>query len=354
MTLASFSLPLAEPLRTAAGSIDRREGFLVRYEHRGTEGLGEATPLAGWTESRSACRAALTDALDVARAEGHESALLDLEVADVPAARHGFTTALYDADARVEGTPLYRWFAPDRTADSVPVNATVGDADPEATVRAVRDAVDRGFDCVKVKAGRRDVAADVERLRAVRDAVGDAVALRVDANGAWARDEATAALEGLADVGVEYVEQPLAADDLEGLAGLAGGPVDVAVDESLAEHPFGEVLRAEAADVAVLKPMVLGGPGDAVTLAERAREAGVEPVVSTTVDGVVARTAAVHVAATIPEVGPCGLATAELLADDLGPDPAPVADGRISVPQAPGLGVEGISADGDGEVDRDE
>jgi len=60
----------------------------------------------------------------------------------------------------------------------------------------------------------------------------------------------------------------------------------------------------------------------------------VDPVVTTTVDGVVARTAAVHVAAAIPDVAPCGLATAELLAEDLGPDPAPVDDGRISVPQS--------------------
>jgi len=100
-----------------------------------------------------------------------------------------------------------------------------------------------------------------------------------------------------------------------------------------------DVLDAGAADVLVCKPMVLGGPGNAHTAAIRAREMGVEPVVTTTADAVVARTAAVHVAAAIPDVRPCGLATADLLAGDLGPDPAPVEDGEIAVPQGPGLGI---------------
>jgi L-alanine-DL-glutamate epimerase-like enolase superfamily enzyme len=58
------------------------------------------------------------------------------------------------------------------------------------------------------------------------------------------------------------------------------------------------------------------------------------------VDAVVARTAAVHVVAALPDVAPCGLATAGLLGEDLGPDPAPVTDGRITVPQDPGIGID--------------
>jgi L-alanine-DL-glutamate epimerase-like enolase superfamily enzyme len=99
------------------------------------------------------------------------------------------------------------------------------------------------------------------------------------------------------------------------------------------------VLDADAADVVVLKPMVLGGPDLAREAATRACEAGVEPVVSTTIDTVVARTGAVHLAASIPDVGACGLATASMLRSDLAPDPATVEDGTITVPQDPGLGL---------------
>ncbi|WP_324662203.1 mandelate racemase/muconate lactonizing enzyme family protein [Haloarcula sediminis] len=335
-----FSLPLSSPLATASGTIETREGVVVRYDHRGETGVGEATPLPGWTEPLSDCKAALDTAADADRRGGHTAALLELAADTVPAARHGFATALLDADARADGVPLYRWFDDDRRCESVPVNATVGDNDPGATADAVARAVERGYDCCKVKVGARPVAADIERLRAVRERVGDDVRLRADANGAWELDEAARAFEAFADLGVDYVEQPLPADDLAGHADLRGGPVGVALDESLIDARADTVLSADAADVLILKPMVLGGPGNAHTLALRARDRGVEPVVTTTIDGVVARLAALHVAAAVPDIGACGLATGDRLATDLAPDPATVSGGRMAVPQGDGLGLD--------------
>lgn len=343
MSLERFSLPLSTPLTTAAGTIEHRSGFVVRYDHRGQTGLGEATPLPGWTESLSACRSTLRDALETAESDGHESAILDLEVADAPAARHGFTTALFDADAKAEGIPFYQWLDEDRRRESIPVNATIGDGAVRETVDAASAAVEQGFDCLKLKVGARPLADDLDRLRAVRETVGDSVTLRVDANRAWSHEDAATAMEEFESLGVAYVEEPLETGNLDELARLSGGAVGVALDETLVDHLVADVLDARAADALVVKPMVLRGPGDAYTIAMRAREAGVEPVVSTTVDGVVARTAAAHVAAAIPDVAPCGLATASMLADDLAPDPAPVSDGTMRVPQTEGIGVDGVS-----------
>ena len=340
MKTTPFSLPLSSPLATASGTIEAREGFLVRYDHRGRTGVGEATPLPGWTESLADCRAALDTAAGAEADGGHTAAMLELAADAVPAARHGFATALLDADARADGVPLYRWFDADRRCESVPVNATVGDADPAATADAVARAVESGFESCKIKVGARTVPDDVDRLRAVRERVGDELALRADANGAWSREQAAQAFDAFADVGVASVEQPLAADDLDGHTALRGGPVGVALDESLVHRRVDAVLSADAADVLVLKPMVLGGPGNAHTLAMRAREQGVEPVVTTTIDGVVARLAALHVAAAVPDIGACGLATGDRLARDLAADPAPVADGRMAVPQSDGLGLD--------------
>ncbi|MUV89822.1 o-succinylbenzoate synthase [Halapricum sp. CBA1109] len=348
MKVEPFSLPLSTPLSTAAGTIDRREGFLIDYRHRGETGVGEATPLPGWTESVADCAAALdaaTAAADESESDregtGHGSGLLAMDAGETPAARHGFATALLDGDARADGVPLYEWFGTaDGPVESVPVNATVGDGSVEATVTAAEDAVARGLDCLKLKVGARPLAEDRERVRAVRDAVGPGTRLRLDANASYDRETAAEAVDAFASADVAYVEQPLPADDLDGLRGLRGRGVDIAVDESLTEYVAQEVLDADAADVLILKPMVVGGPGNAHTIAMRARERGVEPVVTTTIDAVVARTAAVHVAAAIPDIRPCGLATAGMLAEDLGPDPCSLADGRLSVPQSPGLGVE--------------
>lgn len=380
--LRPFSLDLAAPLSTARGTVERREGFLVGVEadvgDEPVRGLGEATPLPGWTESFDDCGDALADV----PADGWDE---HFSARSAPAASHGYQLAVLDVEARDRGVPLADLLVEAyggadggvgasangvrESADSVPVNATVGDGDAEETVDAALGAVASGYRCLKLKVGARALEDDLDRVRAVVDAVGidpgagggdagaddgtgagvarddsapagrhgdSAPAIRLDANGAWDRETARRAVDAAADLGVEYVEQPLPADDLDGLADLRGRGVEVAVDESLADGGLRGVLDAGAADVAVLKPMALGGPGATLGAARRLRASGVEPVITTTVDAAVARVAAVHVAAAIPDVRPCGLATGDLLAEDLGPDPVPVSGGTIPVPDGPG------------------
>lgn len=333
MNVERFSLRLAEPLSTAADTIEHRDGFVVRVEVDGTEGVGEATPLSGWTEGVESCR----DALEAVADHDPEAALDALDPEQTPAAAHGVELAVLDARAKAAGVPLCEVLTDDDVdRERVAVNATVGDAPPGDSAESAAESVAAGFDAVKVKVGARSLDEDVARLRAVRNAVGPAVELRADANGAWSHEAARTALEEFAELGVAVVEQPLSAADLSGHVSLRGGPVDVALDESLRAHSVGEVVAAGAADVLVLKPMVLGGPAGAVAVAGRAREAGLGAIVTTTVDAVHARTAAVHVAATLEDPLACGLATAGRLADDLAADPAPVEDGHLRVPQDPG------------------
>ena len=337
-----FELPLQAPLSTAAGTIESRDGLLVWIHGAGRAGsdapvgVGEATPLPGWTESFEECQAAVDRALDRLETDGPETALA--EASGAPAARHGVSLALLDRKARVAGEPLYRHV---READrdlvsSVPVNATVGDGRIMETVGMALEAVRDGFGTLKIKVGARETAIDAGRVEAIRSEVSEDLRLRVDANGAWSRSEARLAVDAFPDL--EYVEQPLAPDDLAGHADLRNRST-IALDETLAEHAVGDVIEAGAADVVVLKPMVLGGIDRAWTAAMRARETGIDPVVTTTIDGVVARTAAVHLAAGLDVDRACGLATADRLESDLAADPTRVAEGRISVPQEPGIGV---------------
>lgn len=358
MDRREFSLTLARPLGTARGTIERREGDLLRLDTGDARGVGEAAPLPGWTESLADCRAAL-DAV-----EGVDDAALRAAVdadprdplaaappsltdplCDATAARHAVESVVLDARGRCDGRPLAALLADDPApAATVPVNATVGDGSPEETVDAARHAVDAGFPCLKVKVGVGDLDRDVRRLRAVRGAVGPDVELRADANAAWNPETAREAVNALAALDCSYLEQPLAAGDLAGHAALRGQGVAIAVDETVATTTVEEVLDANAADVLVLKPMALGGPARAYAVARRALAAGVDPVVTTTIDAAPARTAAVHVAAAIPDVRPCGLATADALETDLVPDPAPVEAGEVTVPSGPG--VAGDAFDG--------
>lgn len=338
LDIQEFSVRLASPLETARGTIDAREGFLVRVETDGLSGLGEATPLVGWTESSDECREGLDRAQTVARELDWGVALGKLEA---PAARHGLSLALAEGRANARDQPLYKSLADDeRTAETVPVNATLGADEPTALAERASVAVEEGYSAVKIKVGTNGVEEDIERVRAVRNAVGDNVELRVDANGAWTHEQASTAIEGLAALDVAYVEQPLPTAELSSHASLRGNGVDIALDESLVTHDVADIIATNAADVIVLKPMVLGGPDRAVEAARACREAGIDPVVSTTIDAVVARVGAVHVAAAIPDVRACGLATGGRLATDLARDPAPIDDGEITVPQAAGLGIE--------------
>lgn len=338
LDLRPFSIDLSEPLATADRTIESRSGYLVRVRTENRRGLGEATPLPGWTESLEECKGALGRAQELLSLRGPEATLEEID--DAPAARHGLALALADLRARRLDVPLTRHFGGRMRSRRLRVNATIGDGSVEETAAAATAAVEDGFECLKCKVGARSMDADVERLRAVRERVGPDVTLRADANEAWDRETAASALDRLATVDLAYVEQPLPAGDVAGHATLRGGPVDVALDESLAVADFDRLLDLEAADVLVCKPMVLGGPDRAVALARRGRRNGLRPVVSTTVDAVVGRLGAVHVAGALAPVEPCGLATADRLAEDLGPDPAPVVDGTVAVPRGAGTGLQ--------------
>lgn len=184
---------------------------------------------------------------------------------------------------------------------------------------------------IKVADPGSTLAEDAERIEAVRDAMGPDARLRVDANAAWSLEEALAALPVLdrAAGGLEYAEQPCAA--LEDLATLRRVlDIPIAADESVrrAEDPL-RVVRAEAADVLVMKVQPLGGVQRCLELAE---QAGLPVVVSSALESSVGLSAGLALAAALPELPhACGLATATLLTGDLVEQPLHAAGGVLPV-----------------------
>lgn len=219
---------------------------------------------------------------------------------------------------------------PEPVRDEVPVNVTVpavGPAQAHAIVRA------GGCTTAKVKVAEpgQSLADDQARLEAVRDALGPDGAVRVDANGLWSVDEAVRAI-GLLDRaagGLEYVEQPCA--DVEDLARVRRRvQVPIAADESIrrAADPY-RVRDLEAADVAVLKVQPLGGVRACLRIAE---DIGLPVVVSSALETSVGIAAGVALAAALPELPyACGLATVQLLADDVATEPLLPVAGQLPV-----------------------
>jgi O-succinylbenzoate synthase len=238
--------------------------------------------------------------------------------------------------------------------DGVGVNATIPLLGPAASAEAARQSSGAGFTTLKLKGGaERETDALVDRIRAVRQAVGPDMRLRLDVNGAWDPPTAEDRLEALARFDLEYVEQPLAGDDAAALAELRRRVrVPIAADESVTSVKAArELLDADAVDALIVKPARVGGLVVGAEIAELAAERGVPVVVSTLFETGVGIAAALAMAAALPEVEgrpggvDHGLATAGLLEHDLLRGELVVEDGRMWLPDAPGPGGLGIEVD---------
>lgn len=212
---------------------------------------------------------------------------------------------------------------------SVPVNVTV----PAVDARRAREIVLASGGCrtakVKVAEPGQVLADDLNRVAAVREALGPAGKIRVDANGAWDVATAQSALTALdrAAVGLEYAEQPVAG--VEDLAALRRRThVPLAADESIrrAEDPL-LVAKLKAADIVVLKVQPLGGVQACLDLAEQIQ---LPVVVSSALETEVGLAAGLALAAALPQLEfACGLATSQLLQTGVSQVPLEVVDGAL-------------------------
>jgi len=283
----------AIPMRTKFRGITVREGALIQ----GPAGWGEFSPFAEYGPAESARWLASA-----------------IESAMVP------------------------WPAPLR--ERVPVNVTVPAVEPS---RAYEIVAASGCSTAKVKVAERGQAAaeDVERVAAVRDALGEGGRIRVDANGGWTVDEAARLLRQLARYGLEYAEQPCATlEELARLRRLIDIPV--AADESIrrAEDPL-KVRAAGAADIVMVKVQPLGGVRAALRVAQAC---GLPVVVSSAVDTSVGLAAGVALAAALPELPyACGLATMSLLSGDVTAEPLAETGGELPV-RRPAVDLAALAA----------
>lgn len=357
--LTPFCVGLRAPVVTARGGIARRDGVLLALAAAGASseagpatpltGCGASLPLAGFgLETLEASQRALEEiAAGLLGCDPREidSALdqVDRIAPGAPSARAAADAALHDVAARALGRSLAAFLAELEGRSpraEVPVNVLLRGTTPEEVAREARAMLRRGFRTLKLKVGAQDPGSDEERVAALRGAAGRGVGIRLDANGAWKESEAVEALGRFARHDIEYVEQPVAAGCPGALARVrAASPIRVAADEAVqSAEEAARLLARGAADLLIVKPAAVGGLRAARRIAARAREFGAAAVPGSLLDSSLGVAAALHFAASLPEPLPdCGLATGDLLADDLVP-PLDATGGRITLPSGPGLG----------------
>jgi L-Ala-D/L-Glu epimerase len=300
----------------------------------GEVGQGEAAPLAGFTREDAAMAYLALERVQLVRDWPEDAAGIAAEVTALglpPTAACAVETALLDLLGRVRGVPVARLLAHDALGQ-VPVSRLCSDL--ASAVQALAD----GIGTIKIKVGEGSWQDDLLRVRLIRQALGSGVRLRLDANQRWSPEVARQALDDLAALGVEAIEEPVAGGDLALLAGLRGLGTPIALDETVrSAADLDRALGAGAGDAVVLKPMFIGGLWSAMAVGRKAAAAGMVVWMSTAIDGAVGQRAALHAAAALGGTVAHGLDTAAWIVGDALLPPA-IAGGRAMV-EGPGLGL---------------
>jgi len=340
-------VPLRAPVSGVHGVTTLQQSVLVRVTAgAGHEGWGNADPTPGYSRvsadqvhamvERLAPALVGTDAFNIHAA----LARMDREVSAASEAKAAVEMALVDLKARALGVPVHDLLG-GRLKERITLNAWIGTVAPAQAAREAVTWAERGFRSAKIKiSGATDVG--IERVAAVRAAVGDRLALRVDFNESLTLDEAPAFIRRLEPYALTLVEQPIPRADIAGLARIRSAiGIPLMADESVSDPAaLMEIIRLGAADLVKLKVMKQGGMLRTLAMIACAETAGLRVVLGhgfgLTISTLAEATVAAVSAAVIDgceAVGPLKMA------GDVVTDPVSLDAGVIQLPDTPGLGA---------------
>ena len=345
------NIPLVTPFKTALRTVDKVSDIVVRITtDDGQTGFGEAPPTAVITgDTKGSILCAIEEFIG--------PNLIGMEIEDLDgimkrlhgcilkntSAKAAVDMAVYDLFAKSWGKPLYKLLGGRRTEIETDLTISVNDA--EEMVRDSLRAVEQGFNILKIKVGKEGMK-DVERIKAIRKAVGPDTLLRIDANQGWSAKEAVRIIRSMEDMGIEMdlVEQPVSAHDFEGMK-LVTSQVHTPIlaDESVfSSEDAIRIIKERAADLINIKLMKTGGIYEALKICAIAESFGVECMIGCMLESKIAVSAAAHLAA-----GKGIITRADLDGPSLcKTDPytgGPVFEGpKIRMNETPGIGISGV------------
>jgi L-alanine-DL-glutamate epimerase-like enolase superfamily enzyme len=310
-----LELPLDGAFTISRGASETVETIVVRLENDdGEYGIGAAAPSSYYGESVDSVEAVLPELLDIVTDVGDPTRQQTIERAMAEAApgeaaaRAAVSVAIHDLAATQAEEPLYRRLGLDPSY-APQTSYTVSIDSPAGMASTAQKAAGAGHSILKVKLGTDD---DRARIDAIRKTVPQ-TRIRVDANGAWTPEQAIEKMDWLAHAGVEFVEQPVPADDHDGLARVTEeGFLPVAADESCVTAEDVPAV-ADAADIVVVKLTKCGGIRPAVRQIETAHAHGLDVMLGCMVESMASLAGACHLA---PLVEYADLDGSLLLADD--------------------------------------
>jgi L-alanine-DL-glutamate epimerase-like enolase superfamily enzyme len=301
----AIHLPLYEPFVISYATYDYMPSIIVKITtDTGLIGYGEGVADEHVTgESWRGTFAILRDTLapkligenPMNMERIHE--LMDAEIYGVPTAKAAIDIACYDVAGKALGVPVYNLLG-GRYHEAFPITHVLSIAAPEAMAKEAEERVAAGYRSMKMKVGT-NVADDVLRIQAVRERVGEDIAIRVDVNQGWGNSANTLqGLQKLQNCSLDWLEQPVRADDIDGMVEVKSkSSTPMMIDEGLrGVRDMREIIAKRAADKVNIKLMKCGGIYPATKLAHMAEMAGIECQIGSMVESSIGSAAGFHVA----------------------------------------------------------
>lgn len=350
--IGHISIPLKKPFKTALRTVNRVEDVVIKViTDTGHVGYGEAPPTGVITgDTTGSIVGAIEEyikkhiiGMDV---ENIEEIMLRLDKALVKntSAKAAVDIAIYDLYGQLYNAPLYKLLGGYRK--EIATDITISVNEPEQMAKDSIEAVALGYKTLKIKVGK-DASVDIRRMKAIREAVGYDVDLRIDANQGWKPKEAVKTLRQMEDAGlnIEFVEQPVEAHDFEGLKYVTDNvSIPVLADESVfSPMDAMKIIQMRAADFINIKLMKTGGIHNALKICSMAEVCGVECMIGCMLESKISVTAAAHLAAAKSIITKVDLDGPVLCSEDPIEGGAVFDNFRITLNDEPGLGFKKIS-----------
>lgn len=342
-----YSIKTKVIVKTAFGAEGpASEGFFVRVRtDDGVAGYGEGSPFTPVTAETQQSAVVMAKALGETLRDrdpftvAHIVSDMDTFAPNNPSSKAALEMAVWDICGKLAGQPVCCMLG--RFRDTFETDKTVFLEPPETMAQAAREVVRDGFKVIKVKVGQTPEM-DTARLRAIREAVGPNVRIRIDANQGWTPAEAVKCLRQIDKYQVEFAEQPIVCWDWAGMKFVRdNAPMPIMADESVhGEHDAIEGVRRDAIDMINIKLMKSGGILHGARIAEVAEAANLKCMVGCMEETRVGLTAAAHLVCSKKSIVYADLDAALFLAEEPVLGGMNVKDGMVTMPHAPGLGLE--------------
>ncbi|PKL44369.1 MAG: dipeptide epimerase [Candidatus Riflebacteria bacterium HGW-Riflebacteria-1] len=346
-----LSIPLRTPFKTALRTIDHIASIVVVVDtDAGVTGIGEAHPTGPITgESHGSVRGAISEFM-LPKLKGKEIAnledtlnTLDASIIKNTSAKAAVEMAIFDLFGRLYNIPVYRLLGGYR--NKVETDLTISVNSPEEMAEDSKIAVARGFKILKLKVGLQPEL-DIARIRAVRDAVGGGVKLRLDANQGWTAREAIKIMRVIEAERfyIDLLEQPVEAHDIAGLKQVTDSiDTPVLADEAVFSAVDAEkIIAMRAADYINIKLMKTGGLRGALRICALAEMHNVECFLGCMMESKISVTAAAHLACARSIITRCDLDSPSLCREDPVIGGAELDGPWLKLSEAPGLGIDRV------------